>query len=101
MLFINRYSYQKQKEILIAFIKRAIDFIPSVLVGLFILVMSSRLYGRENSTIGVVCIFICALMRQSFTVSSSFPTVAFRILLLGFLATIAEQNIFFTIVRIL
>ena len=97
MLFINRYSYQKQKEILIAFIKRAIDFIPSVLVGLFILVMSSRLYGRENSTIGVVCIFICALMRQSFTVSS-FPTVAFRILLLGFLATIAEQNIFFTIV---
>lgn len=36
-------------------------------------------------------------MRQSFTVSS-FPTVAFRILLLGFLATIAEQNIFFTIV---
>ena len=97
MLFINRDSYQKQKEILIAFIKRAIDFIPSVLVGLFILVMSSRLYGRENSTIGVVCIFICALMRQSFTVSS-FPTVAFRILLLGFLATIAEQNIFFTIV---
>ncbi|MEI0564710.1 FUSC family protein [Brachyspira pulli] len=97
MFFINRYSYQKQKEILIAFVKRAIDFIPSVLVGLFILVMSSRLYGRENSTIGVVCIFICALMRQSFTVSS-FPTVAFRILLLGFLATIAEQNIFFTIV---
>ncbi|MEI0607008.1 FUSC family protein [Brachyspira pulli] len=97
MLFINRYSYQKQKEILIAFIKRTIDFIPSVLVGLFILVMSSRLYGRENSTIGVVCIFICALMRQSFTVSS-FPTVAFRILLLGFIATIAEQNIFFTIV---
>ena len=97
MFFINRYSYQKQKEILIAFIKRAIDFIPSVLVGLFILVMSSRLYGRENSTIGVVCIFICALMRQSFTVSS-FPTVAFRILLLGFLATIAEQNIFLTIV---
>ena len=97
MLFINRDSYQKQKEILIAFIKRAIDFIPSVLVGLFILVMSSRLYGRENSTIGVVCIFICALMRQSFTVSS-FPTVAFRILLLGFLATIAEQNIFLTIV---
>ena len=36
-------------------------------------------------------------MRQSFTVSS-FPTVAFRILLLGFLATIAEQNIFLTIV---
>ena len=97
MFFINRDSYQKQKEILIAFIKRAIDFIPSVLVGLFILVMSSRLYGRENSTIGVVCIFICALMRQSFTVSS-FPTVAFRILLLGFLATIAEQNIFLTIV---
>lgn len=97
MFFINRYSYQKQKEILIAFVKRAIDFIPSVLVGLFILVMSSRLYGRENSTIGVVCIFICALMRQSFTVSS-FPTVAFRILLLGFLATIAEQNIFLTIV---
>ncbi|MEI0490592.1 FUSC family protein [Brachyspira pulli] len=97
MFFINRDSYQKQKEILIAFVKRAIDFIPSVLVGLFILVMSSRLYGRENSTIGVVCIFICALMRQSFTVSS-FPTVAFRILLLGFLATIAEQNIFFTIV---
>ncbi|MEI0566395.1 FUSC family protein [Brachyspira pulli] len=97
MFFINRYSYQKQKEILIAFLKRAIDFIPSVLVGLFILVMSSRLYGRENSTIGVVCIFICALMRQSFTVSS-LPTVAFRILLLGFLATIAEQNIFFTIV---
>ena len=97
MFFINRYSYQKQKEILIAFVKRAIDFIPSVLVGLFILVMSSRLYGRENSTIGVVCIFICALMRQSFTVSS-FPTVAFRILLLGFLATIAQQNIFFTIV---
>ncbi|MEI0539892.1 FUSC family protein [Brachyspira pulli] len=97
MLFINRDSYQKQKEILIAFVKRAIDFIPSVLVGLFILVMSSRLYSRENSTIGVVCIFICALMRQSFTVSS-FPTVAFRILLLGFLATIAEQNIFLTIV---
>ena len=47
MFFINRYSYQKQKEILIAFLKRAIDFIPSVLVGLFILVMSSRLYGRE------------------------------------------------------
>lgn len=97
MFFINRDSFQKQKEILIALIKRAIDYLPSVLVGLFILVMSSRLYGRENYTIGVVCIFICALMRQSFTVSS-FPTVAFRILLLGFLATIAEQNIFFTIV---
>ena len=50
----------------------------------------------ENSTIGIITIFICAFMRQSFTVSS-FPAVAFRILLLGFLATIAEQNIVFII----
>ena len=97
MFFTNKVFYQKQKEILIAFIKRAIDFLPSVLVGLFIMVLSTRLFGRENATIGVISIFICALMRQSFTVSS-FPTVAFRILLLGFLATIAEQNIFLTIV---
>ena len=96
MFFTNKVFYQKQKEILIAFIKRAIDFLPSVLVGLFIMVLSTRLFGRENATIGVISIFICALMRQSFTIES-FPAVAFRILLLGFLATIAEQNLFFTI----
>ena len=96
MFFTNKSFYQKQKDILTAFLKRAADYTPSVLVGLFILVISSRLYGRENSTIGIVCIFICALMRQSFTVSS-FPTVAFRILLIGLLATIAEQNIILTI----
>ena len=96
MFFTNKSFYQKQKDILTAFLKRAADYTPSVLVGLFILVMSSRLYGRKNSTIGIVCIFICALMRQSFTVSS-FPTVAFRILLIGLLATIAEQNIILTI----
>ena len=96
MFFKNKFFYQKQKEILIAFLKRVIDYTPSVLVGLFILVVSTNLYGRENSTIGVISIFICALMRQSFTVEN-FPTLAFRILLLGFLATIAEQNIFLTI----
>ena len=96
MFFKNKFFYQKQKEILIAFLKRVIDYTPSVLVGLFILVVSTNLYGMENSTIGVISIFICALMRQSFTVEN-FPTLAFRILLLGFLATIAEQNIFLTI----
>ena len=89
--------YIKQKEIFVSFLKRAADFTPSVLVGLFILVITVRLYGRENSTIGVVSIFICALMRQSFT-PSNYPLVAFRILLLGFLATIAEQNIFLIII---
>ncbi|WP_295298669.1 hypothetical protein [uncultured Brachyspira sp.] len=67
------------------------------MVGLFILVITAKLYGRENSTIGVVSIFICGLMRQSFT-ASNYPLVAFRILLLGFLATIAEQNIFLIII---
>ncbi|WP_416487518.1 FUSC family protein [Brachyspira hyodysenteriae] len=96
MFFTNKVFYQKQKEILTAFLKRALDFLPSVLVGLFIMVLSTNLFGRENATIGVISIFVCALMRQSFTVES-FPAVAFRILLLGFLATIAEQNLFFTI----
>ena len=94
---LYRDFYVKQKEIFISFLKRVVDFTPSVLVGLFILVITVRLYGRENSTIGVVSIFICALMRQSFTVSN-YPLVAFRILLLGFLATIAEQNIFLIII---
>ncbi|OEJ14773.1 hypothetical protein BFL38_08015 [Brachyspira hampsonii] len=96
MFFKNKLFYQKQKEILIAFLKRVIDFLPSVLVGLFIMVLSTNLFGRENATIGVISIFICALMRQSFTIES-FPAVSFRILLLGLLATIAEQNLFLTI----
>ncbi|PTY40919.1 FUSC family protein [Brachyspira hampsonii] len=96
MFFTNKIFYQKQKEILIAFLKRVLDFLPSVLVGLFIMVLSTNLFGRENSTIGVISIFICALMRQSFTIES-FPAVSFRILLLGLLATIAEQNLFLTI----
>ena len=87
---------KKQIDILKAFFKRALDFIPSVLTGMFVLVISNNLFGRENSTIGIITIFICAFMRQSFTVSS-FSTAAFRILLLGFLATIAEQNIFFIV----
>ncbi|ELV04690.1 hypothetical protein H263_14662, partial [Brachyspira hampsonii 30599] len=60
------------------------------------MVLSTNLFGRENATIGVISIFICALMRQSFTIES-FPAVSFRILLLGLLATIAEQNLFLTI----
>ncbi|EKV56909.1 hypothetical protein A966_07719 [Brachyspira hampsonii 30446] len=60
------------------------------------MILSTNLFGRENSTIGVISIFICALMRQSFTIES-FPAVSFRILLLGLLATIAEQNLFLTI----
>ncbi|WP_297206621.1 FUSC family protein [uncultured Brachyspira sp.] len=88
--------YKKQINIIKAFLIRALDFIPSVLTGMFVLVISNNLFGRENSTIGIITIFICAFMRQSFTVSS-FPAVAFRILLLGFLATIAEQNIVFII----
>lgn len=96
MFFTNKNFYQKQKEIFIAFLKRALDFVPSVLVGIFILVISTNLYGRENSTIGIVAIFICAFMRDSFTIWS-FPAVAFRVLLLGLLATIAEQNIILVI----
>lgn len=96
MFFTNKNFYQKQKEIFVAFLKRALDFVPSVLVGIFILVISTNLYGRENSTIGIVAIFICAFMRNSFTVWS-FPAVAFRVLLLGLLATIAEQNIILVI----
>ncbi|MBW5394688.1 hypothetical protein A9495_06160 [Brachyspira hampsonii] len=96
MFLKNKLFYQKQKEILIAFLKRVLDFLPSVLVGLFIMILSTNLFGRENSTIGVISIFICALMRQSFTIES-FPAVSFRILLLGLLATIAEQNLFLTI----
>ena len=94
---LSKDFYIKQKEIFISFLKRVADFTPSVLVGLFILVITAKLYGRENSTIGVVSIFICGLMRQSFT-ASNYPLVAFRILLLGFLATIAEQNIFLIII---
>lgn len=96
MFLKNKFFYQKQKESLITFLKRALDFLPSVLVGLFILVLCNDLFGRENSTIGVISIFICALMRQSFTIET-YPTVAFRILLLGLLATIADQNLFLTI----
>ncbi|WP_300368670.1 FUSC family protein [Brachyspira sp.] len=97
MFIKNKLFYQKQKEILIAFLKRVVDYTPSVLVGLLILIITSNLYGRENSSIGIIAIFICALMRQSFTIEN-FPTLALRILLLGFLATIAEQNIFLVII---
>ena len=93
---LSKDFYLKQKEIFISFLKRVIGLIPSVLVGISILLVTVKLYGRENSTIGIVSIFMCALMRQSFTVSN-YPVVAFRIFLLGFLATVAEQNIFLII----
>lgn len=96
MVIFDKTFYKKQINILKAFLTRALDVIPSVLTGMFVLVVSNNLFGKENSTIGIITIFICAFMRQSFTVSS-FPSIAFRILLLGFLATIAEQNIFLII----
>ena len=96
MFIFDKTFYKKQINILKAFFFRALDFIPSVITGMFVLVISNNLFGRENSTIGIITIFICAFMRQSFTVSS-FPMTSFIILLLGFLATIAEQNIVFIV----
>ncbi|MEI0549371.1 FUSC family protein [Brachyspira intermedia] len=96
MFFTNKFFYQKQKENFISFIKRVIDYLPSILIGLFVSTISVNFYGKENASIGPICTLICALKRQSFSIDN-FPILALRVLLLGILATIAEQNLFFIV----
>uniref|UniRef100_UPI003F4C8C48 FUSC family protein n=1 Tax=Brachyspira catarrhinii TaxID=2528966 RepID=UPI003F4C8C48 len=93
MFFTNKFFYQKQKDNFISFIKRVIDFLPSILIGFFVSTISVNFYGKENASIGPICTLICGLKSQSFSIDN-FPILALRVLLLGILATIAEQNLF-------
>ncbi|PTY40918.1 FUSC family protein [Brachyspira hampsonii] len=96
MFFTNKLFYQKQKENFVSFIKRSIEYTPSIFVGLLVSQISFQLYGKENASIGPISTLICALQHKSFSIDN-FPILALRILLFGLLATIAEQNLFFII----
>lgn len=91
-------DFNKFIEISKNYFKKFFKILPNVVVPLIIMIFIQTYFGVQNSTIGIVLIFICMFKVNQIANLQSYLKMSFLLIIIAILASIASINIYTSIV---
>ena len=79
------------------YLKNFFRILPNVVIPLIIMVFIEKLFGANNSVIGIILIFICMLKVNQLKNIKSYIEMSFLMIIIAIFASLASLNLYTSI----
>ena len=94
---MKKINFEKIFETIKKYLKNFFRILPNVVIPLIIMVFIENFFGTNNSTIGVILIFICMLKVNQLKSLKTYLQMSFLMIIIAIFASLASSNLYTSI----